>query len=88
MSTTSYTIRDDERYTVIVGWEDELETFYAYVFDGSRRDGEPVLALGQEPREVPTVSQLVGIVGRVADLDFDTVSTLRRDARRDASPLA
>lgn len=80
MESAGYTIRDDDRYTVIVGWEGELETFYAYVFDGSTRDGEPILALGETRHEVPTLSQLVSAVGRFADLDTTTISKLRSEA--------
>ncbi len=87
MSSMRYTLRAHGRYTVTVGWDDELQTFLAHVEDelGS------VASLGTTPHEIPTLSQLVDAVGRFADLDTTTISALRRAAgppSRDGSPAA
>ena len=81
MSATQYAIRDDLQYTVIVGWDDELESFFACVFDAATRSGEPVAVGGQEPHEITTVPQLEKLVERFASLDAGTASALRCDAR-------
>ena len=80
MEAKSHTIRDDNLYTVIVGWSEDLETFFAYVFERTAGGAEPVLAVGREAHEIPTISQLAGLVGRFADLDTAMISTLRTEA--------
>lgn len=82
MRRTSHILRDDNRYLVVVGWDYDLETFYAHVHD--RADGgdetDPLLRLGAEPREVPTISSLITLVSRFAPLTPATISTLRHEA--------
>ena len=57
MTRSMHTVRDDRHYVVLVGWEEELGTFFAYVFDRLGIDGEPVLAVGQNQREIRTTSR-------------------------------
>ena len=71
------TIRDDERFRVVVGWDDELETFVLAVWDA----GEHVLSLGENPHEIPTVSDLLSRAAPYARIDVATVSALRHAAR-------
>lgn len=79
MPRTRYTIRDDERYTVVVGWEGELETFFAAVYRSS--DGaEPLLAVGTSPGEIRAISHLADAISGYAFVDAATVSALRQDA--------
>lgn len=80
MSECRVTIREDERFRVVVGWDDELETFVLAVWDA----GELVLSLGERPHEIPTVSELLGRTAPYARIDVATVSALRHAAR----PLA
>ena len=80
MSSANYILRDDLQYTVIVGWDDELESFFGCVFDARARTGEPVAAVGQDRHEITAVSELAQLVGRFASLDARTASALRADA--------
>jgi hypothetical protein len=81
MSSANYILRDDVQYTVVVGWDGELESFFGCVFDSAARTGEPVAAVGQEPHEITAVSELARLVRRFAPLDEKTASALREDAR-------
>jgi hypothetical protein len=82
MATTRYTIRDDDRYTVVVGWADDLETFFAAVYRSP--DGEePLLAVGTSPREIRAISHLADAISGYASVDAATVSALRHDAAPD-----
>jgi hypothetical protein len=80
VATSRYVIRDDGHYTVVVGWTDELASFFARVYSAASRDGEPILETGTEPRQVPTVSGLAEAVQGFATVDAPTVSALRHDA--------
>jgi hypothetical protein len=78
VTTASYTIRDDDRYTVVVGWEDVLETFFARVVGRYRTSGEPIFNIGTRRHEIPAVSLLAEMVSGYASIDAATVSALRR----------
>jgi hypothetical protein len=80
MAATQYVVRDDEHYTVVVGWEDRLETFFARVFSRTADDGEPLYEIGTRPQEIRALSFLVECVQGYASLDADTVTALRHDA--------
>jgi hypothetical protein len=82
MAITEYVIRDDDRYTVVVGWQDELETFFARVFSRYSPNAQPLHELGTRPGEIPAVSILVEAVQGFATLDPRTVNELRLDAGR------
>ena len=83
MATVQHTVRDDSRYTVIVGWTDELESFFARVYPRDFPRGEPLLELGNTPREVESISELADRIAGYAVLDGPTVTALRHAA----SPL-
>ena len=71
------TIRDDERYRVVVGWDDELESFVLEVWDG----GDLVSSFGEKPHEIPTLSDLLSHVAPFARVDVAMQSRLRHAAR-------
>jgi hypothetical protein len=77
MAGVRFTIRDDERFQVIVGWDDELESFVLQVWDG----GEQVVSCGEKPHEVPTLSELLSRTGPYARVDVAVQSELRHAAR-------
>lgn len=81
MSEKRYTIRDDDRYRVVVGWNAELETFVLLVF-GARDDAaRPFVDLGAKPHEVPTISDLSARTAPYATVSPAVISDLRHDAR-------
>jgi hypothetical protein len=69
MATSSYTIHDDDHYVVIVGWEDALESFFARVYPRYFTDRTPALAVGEECREIVTLSRVSLAVAGYATLD-------------------
>ena len=75
-----YIVRDDDRYTVLVGWDEELQTFFARVFSGYSPDGSPVREIGTRPGEIRALSALGDAVQGYATLDARTVTALRHDA--------
>ncbi len=78
---TSYVIRDDARYRVLVGWDDDLETFYARVYTRLGHDA-PMHEVGTHEREIRAVSVLADAVLGFATVDAETVTALRHDASR------
>jgi hypothetical protein len=80
MASTEYVVRDDDRYTVVVGWDDDLESFFARVFSRVSSDGTPLHELGTRPHEIRALSLLLEGVQGFATLDGNTVSALRHDA--------
>ncbi len=78
MPTTDYVIRDDGLYTVVVGWNDELETFFGSVVRKFAPDGGVVYEIGTRPGEVRTLSTLCSAMMGYSSLDAQTVSALRR----------
>jgi hypothetical protein len=77
MTGPRFTIRDDDRFHVVVGWNDELESFVLRVWDA----GEQVVAFGDQPHEVPTLSDLLSRTGPYARIDVAVQSELRHAAR-------
>jgi hypothetical protein len=78
--SSSYQIRDDDRYRVVVGWDGELETFYARVLDGVSGAGAVLARVGTTRLEIATISELQHSVARFASFDAATISALRHDA--------
>lgn len=82
MHPTGHTLRDDDHYLVVVGWDPDLETFYARVHDraGGSAEPAPVLSIGGRAHEIPTISGLITTVSRFAEVSPLTISRLRREA--------
>lgn len=80
MAITDYVVRDDDRYTVVVGWHGDLETFFARVYSRASSDGTPIHEIGMRPGEIPALSTLVDAVQGFATLDGETVTALRHDS--------
>ncbi len=75
----------DPKHKVVVGWDNQLMTFFVQVLDVNREDDEPpVLWLGCCRGEVPTAAALADLVRPYAVLPEDTQTRLRQDyeARR------
>lgn len=65
-------------YTVFVGWNDQLGSFYAEVYQSN--PGDLVLQVGGTALEIPTISKLQEATLRYISLDPATVTALRHDA--------
>ncbi len=77
MTGARFTIRDDDRFRVVVGWNDELESFVLQVWDAR----EQIVRFGERPHEVPTLSDLLSHTAPYARIDVAVQSELRRAAR-------
>lgn len=65
---------------MVVGWDAELETFYARVLDGMNGAGAALADIGTLRLEITTISELQQAVVRYASIDAATVTALRHDA--------
>ena len=81
-------------YTVVVGWDNPLSTFFASVFDNERDEDDPkheLLFVGCRDKEIPTVAALQAQVAPYATLDQKTIDRLQQDkaahAQWQESPL-
>lgn len=86
-----HVIRSDSAYTVVVGWDPPMGSYFAQVFDNersqARRDADaddlPVLDLGDPWDVIDSTEALAGFVSEYATLDSTTQRTLIGDRRRD-----
>lgn len=74
----------DQRLSVVVGWDNPLQSYFAQVAGPERDDEndneEPMLLwVGTKPREVVTVEDLAQHVAPFADLTFEVAEQLRAD---------
>jgi hypothetical protein len=74
----------DQALSVVVGWDNPLQTFFAQVARPERGDDEdeddPVLLwVGTEPREVITVEDLARHLAPFADLATEIAEQLRAE---------
>jgi hypothetical protein len=85
-------------FEVVVGWDEQMQTFFAQVWDitGSAdekdergRGVEDTLELsaGLEPKEVDTVEELASIVRLFGEMPDDIESMLRDDRAAGLTPL-
>ena len=88
MSRYSVEAKDPEKFTVIIGWDRPLQTYFAQVIrKDSDRDWDMHLWSGCNPRELNTVAELQDAVRKYAEIPQETQSALQRDEEmgRDAS---
>jgi hypothetical protein len=71
----------DDGHEVVVGWDQPLLTFFAIVYDKSKRgtDDDIVLWKGTRPREIYEVEDLRRVLGKYAKLGSEMRSTLYGD---------
>jgi len=70
----------DSRYTVVVGWDRSMRTFFAHVKDPSLdEDEEMVLWVGGYFDEAPTVQDLMAAVEPYADIGEEMATKLWHD---------
>lgn len=80
----------EPHFSVIVGWDRSLQTYFAQVWDGrlkgvgEENGEEPVLWVGCWGRELPTVDMLVAAVTPFADLPSNICAQLRKDKGRES----
>ena len=67
-------------FTVVVGWDNPLRTYFAQV---DRVNGECILWIGSGERECPTAEGLVMPLAPFADLQTPTIEQLRADRLAD-----
>ncbi|RUL86972.1 hypothetical protein [Tautonia sociabilis] len=72
----------DPRHTIVIGWDNPLETFFAQVWDGEPADDDGVeLWVGCEIGEIEDVEELVEIVAPYAEIPAEVVAKLVEDQR-------
>jgi hypothetical protein len=74
--------------TVIVGWDNPLQTLFAQVFDPSIEDDEAacLLWIGTAPETIPTVAALQAQLAGWATIPPDIVDRLVRDQHAATPP--
>jgi hypothetical protein len=78
---------DDCPYLVVVGWDDELETYYGWVEDLRIRSGKPedlLVRVGTEQHQLPSVPALQAAIDSWARIQDPVRAKLEADGRRDA----
>ena len=78
----------DPRFTVVVGWDNPLATFFAQVFDPSIEDDDEadVLWIGTAPQAISTVAALQAQLAGWATIPADIVDRLTRDQQAATPP--
>jgi hypothetical protein len=76
-------------HLITAGWDAPLTTFFAQVFDSSEDDedeNEPILWLGDEPRQIPNSEMLVKELAEVATIPTPILENLEHDHDQPWSP--
>ncbi len=74
-------------HLISVGWDAHLITFYAQVFDSSsEHQHEPILGIGREPMQIPTLEMLVQQLAPFASIPPTILQNLQQDHDRPWSP--
>jgi len=78
----------DPRFTVVVGWDNPLATFFAQVFDPSIEDDDEtdVLWIGTAPQAISTVAALQVQLAGWATIPAALVARLTRDQQAATPP--
>ena len=78
----------DPRLTVIVGWDNPLQTFFAQVFDPLIEEDDEAyrLWIGTALQEIPTVAALQAQLAGWATIPADIVEHLARDQHAATPP--
>jgi hypothetical protein len=74
--------------TIVVGWDNPLQTFFAQVFDPSVEEDEEadLLWIGTAPQAIPTVAALQAQLADWATIPADVVDRLSRDQQAATPP--
>jgi hypothetical protein len=75
-------------HQISVGWDAPLTTFFTQVFDSSSDDDEdePILWLGLEPLQIPTLEMLVQRLAPFASIPTPILENLEHDHDQPWSP--
>jgi hypothetical protein len=78
----------DPRFTVVVGWDNPLATFFAQVFDPSIEDDDEadVLWIGAAPQAIPTVAALQAQLAGWAAIPSALMAQLTREQQAATPP--
>jgi len=78
----------DARFTVVVGWDNPLATFFTQVFDPSIEDEDEacVLWLGTAPQAISTVAALQAQLAGWATIPAALVARLTREQQAATPP--
>ena len=82
MSRYHVDAKDAEHFTVIVGWDNPMQTFFVQVWDLAKEEDDDeacVFWIGTHPGSVPTVTALVQAMSAYAALPGDIATQLERD---------
>jgi hypothetical protein len=79
-----YSCLHQERYYVLVEWDEEAETYYAFVLDLKSKDfAEPVISLGDSPDDYLNLDYLLKDLSlelyRIGVTDFEVPPSVRLD---------
>ena len=86
MSRYDVQAKEPDKYTVIVGWDKPLQTYFAQVIrKDSDRDFDPALWKGINPREISSVADLQQALKDYVDIPTEMQNALRFDMGPDES---
>jgi len=89
MSRHNVTAFNTQPFTVIVGWDNPLQTYFAQVWDSQLKDeddGGCVFWVGTHPGSVRTAQDLAQVVSGYAVLPEDLVTQLEQDQAESEPP--
>jgi len=75
-------------HTIILGWDNPLETYFAQVWDERSADDDPEVWAGTDVGEVETVESLTHILAPYAEIPEEIVLKLEKDRGERTPPTA
>lgn len=94
MSRYNLSARDDARLSVVVGYDNPLETYFAHVIlpgpeDNLEIEDENILIVGNRIGEIKSVEDLAKIISGFADIPYNIKKRLIEDQAQpyELSPL-
>jgi hypothetical protein len=81
-----HTLRSDERWEVVVGYDPPLDTYFCQVYDMQASEEEPIVWTGVGPQELTNVRAALEPLREFVDLspeEWDKLAGLLKQERKD-----